>query len=231
MTKIASIILAVSLPLVVLAFWPLYLSRPFALTDRYTHLHAITGTLWLVLLIVQPVAIHNYLYTLHRYLGKVSFILAAVFFIAGILLSHYRLASMDEATFTVEGYGHFLPFYASIVFAVAYLFGLRYRHLPDVHGRFMLLTAIPLIDPVIGRVLFFYFTSLPHPLLYQAITFTIATIVAAMIVFSYKGIGSTRRALISYFVVLVALEIGWFTFARTEAWLGMVAWFRSLPLT
>ncbi len=231
MTKTASIILAASVPLAVLAFWPMYLSRPFTGTDRYTHLHAIAGTLWLCLLIVQPIAVHNYRYTLHRTLGRSSYVLAPLFFIAGILLSHHRLVSMDEPTFAAEGYSHFLPFYASVVFAAAYLFGLLYRHLPEAHGRFMLLTAMPLIDPVVGRVLFFYLPSLPHPLLYQAITFSLATVTAAVLVFSYKGTGSPRRALIGYFALLVTLEIAWFTLADTAAWVYLVAFFRSLPLT
>jgi hypothetical protein len=231
MTRAAGIIATISVPLVILAFWPMYLSRPFADTDRFTHLHAIAGALWLGLLIVQPIAIHNYRwYKLHRVLGRTSFVLAPLFFAAGILLSHYRLVSMDEATFNTEGYSHYLPFYASVVFGTAYILGLKYRRLPEAHGRFMLLTAIPLIDPVIGRILFFYLPSLPHPLFYQAITFSLASIVAAVIVFSYKGNGPARSALLGYFVLLAALEIGWFTFARTETWLEAVGWFRSLPL-
>lgn len=222
--------MTVSIPLVVLAFWPLYLSQPFASTDRYTHFHAITGTLWLGLLIVQPLAVHRHHYKLHRTLGRGSYVLAPLFVIAGILLSHYRLVSMDEATFVSEGFSHFLPFYASIVFAAAYLLGLNYRDLPDAHGRFMLLTAMPLIDPVIGRILFFYFPALPHPLVYQAITFSIATLTAALLVFSYKGPAAPRRALIRYFVLLVTLEIAWFTLARTGAWFYLVEWFRSLRL-
>jgi hypothetical protein len=138
---------------------------------------------------------------------------------------------MDEATFLTEGHSHFLPFYASIVFAAAYLLGLRYRHLPEAHGRFMLCTAVPLIDPVIGRIIFFYFPSLPHPLLYQAITFSLATTMAAILVFSYRGDLSAKRALVGYFVLLVALELAWFTLASTAAWLQPVSWFRSLPLT
>ena len=231
MTKLASLVMAVSVPLVILAFWPLYLSRPFASTDRYTHLHAIAGALWLGLLIVQPLAVHRHHYTLHRTLGRISYVLAPLFFVAGILLSHYRLASMDDATFASEGYSHFLPFYASVVFAASYILGLSYRKLPDAHGRFMLLTAMPLIDPVLGRIIFFYFPAMPHPLLYQAITFTIATVTAGLLVFSYKGPSSPRRALIGYFALLVALEIGWFTLARTSEWVSLMAWFRSLPLT
>jgi hypothetical protein len=230
MTKFAGVILIASVPLVVLAFWPLYLSRPFAEVDRYTHLHAIAGSLWLGLLIVQPLAIRTYRYGLHKALGRVSYILAPAFFIAGILLSHYRLTSMDDATFATEGYSHFLPFYASVVFAAAYLGGLRHRDLPEAHGRFMLLTAIPLIDPVVGRVLFFYLPELPHPLLYQAITFSLATAAAGSLVFSYRGDRVAKRNLLLYFVLLVTLEVGWFTVARTALWLEAVGWFRWVPL-
>lgn len=231
LTKTASILIAALVPLVILAFWPMYLSRPFSSSDRYTHFHTLAGTLWLGILIAQPIAVHNYRYGIHRALGRISYVLAPLFFLAGILLSHHRLVSMDEATFAAEGYSHFLPFYASIVFVTAYLFGLAYRHLSDVHGRFMLLTAIPLFDPVLGRVLYFYFPPLPHPLLYQAITFSVQTIVAATIVFSYRGSGPTRRALLAYFAILVALEIGWVTIARTGIWLDIVSWYRGLPLT
>jgi hypothetical protein len=231
MPRIAPIVVALSIPFVVLAFWPIYLSRPFPDTDRYTHLHAVAGTLWLALLIVQPILVHRYHYKLHRLFGNSSYFFAALFFVASILLSHHRLVSMDDQTFAVEGYGHYLPFYASVVFASAYLLGLYYRQLPDAHGRFMLATAIPLIDPVFGRVLFFYLPPLPHPLLYQAFTFSIATALAAVLVFSYKGPKEPRRALIAYFVLLVTLEIGWFTFAYTSTWIQLVSWFRGLSLT
>ena len=231
MTKTASILVAASAPLVVLAFWPMYLSRPLASIDRYTHLHAVAGTLWFGLLIAQPLLIYRGGYTLHRAVGRTSYVLAPLFLAAGILLSHHRLVSMDDATFAAEGYSHFLPFYGTVVFAAAYSLGLCYRDLPDAHGRFMLLTLIPLIDPVIGRVMFFYFPSLPHPLLYQGVTFSLATVAAAALVFSYKGPTAPRRALFGYFVLLVTLEVAWFTLTRTDTWVNAVAWFRSLPLT
>lgn len=231
MTKIASIILAVSAPLVVVAFWPLYFSRPFAPIDRYTHFHALTGSLWFVFLIAQPLSIHYRRLALHRALGRCSYVLAPLFVLAGVLLSHHRLASMSDETFAAEGYSHYLPFYASVVFAAAYVLGLRYRRVPKAHGRFMLLTAIPLVDPVIGRVLFFYFPPLPSPWLYQAVTFTLATAAAGLLVLSYRAQPAARRALVTYFSLLVALELGWFTFALTTPWLYVVAWFRSLPMT
>ncbi|HEY8559516.1 MAG TPA: hypothetical protein VIL74_03865 [Pyrinomonadaceae bacterium] len=231
MTKIAFILLSCSVPLVILAFYPLYLSKPFAGVDRYTHFHAFTGALWLLLLILQPLFVYAHRYRLHLILGRLSYLLAPLFVLASILLSHYRLVSMNDATFAQEGYSHYLPFYAVVVFSAAYLLGLRYRHAFEAHGRFMLCTGLPLIDPVIGRVIFFYFPALPSPWFYQAVTFSLATLASGLLVFSYRGELSARRALIAYFALLVVLEVGWFTFALSSAWLFIVGWFRGLPLT
>ena len=55
--------------------------------------------------------------------------------------------------------------------------------------------------------------------------------VAGMLVFTYRGSMPARRALIGYFAVLVALEVGWFAIAPTAPWLEVVRWFRGLPLT
>lgn len=231
MAKIASITFAVSVPFVILAFWPLYLSRPFATVDGYTHLHAVAGFLWLALLTAQSAVVHVRRFALHRMLGRISYPLAALFSISSVLLSHHRLASMDDATFLSDGFGHFLPFYAMVVFVLAYALGLRFRHSPAAHGRFMLCTAIPIIDPVFGRLLAFYLPPLPNPWLYQAVTFSVATAVAGILVFTFRGAMSARRALVGYFTVLVVLEAGWFAFSPTAVWLEIARWFRSIPLT
>jgi len=230
MSRAAPLILGACAALVLAAFWPQYLSRPFPAVDRYTHFHAGAGSLWYALLIVQPAAIAARRYTLHRALGRASYLLAPLFALSAILLSHYRVVSMDAATFASQGYTAYLPLFASIVFVVAYGLGLRYRSLPAVHGRFMLLTTIPLVDPVAGRVIFFYGPPLHPDPIYQATTFTFATAIAGVLVFSYRSRPGPRRALAGFFCLLVLLELGWFTIARTSDWLGVVQRFRDLPL-
>ena len=228
MARIATVVLAGSVVLVGLAFWPMYLSRPFASIDRYTHLHAIAGSLWLALLIAQPALIRARRLTAHRRLGRVSYPLAALFAISSILLSHHRLTSMDDAGFVTDGFGHYLPFYATVVFVLAYGLGLWARHSPAAHGRFMLCTAIPLVDPVLGRIMFFYLPAFPSPWLYQVVTFSVATAIAGILVFTFRGAAPARRALVGYFVVLVVLEVGWFVVSPTATWLEAVRWFRSV---
>ena len=77
----------------------------------------------------------------------------------------------------------------------------------------------------------FNFPALPSPWLYQAVTFSVATTVAGVLVFTYKGLAASRRALIGYFVVLVALELGWFGASLTPQWLEAVRFFRGLALS
>jgi hypothetical protein len=55
--------------LALIAFWPTYVSRPFT-ADTHTHLHALTATLWMLMLVAQPLAIRTKRLTLHRRLGR-----------------------------------------------------------------------------------------------------------------------------------------------------------------
>jgi len=231
MAKIASIIFVISVALIIVAFWPLYLSRPFASIDRYTHLHAAAGSLWFLLLIAQTRFVSRGRIAVHRALGFSSYLLAPLFVLSAILLSNYRLRSMDDATFLSEGFSHYLPFSGTLIFAVAFALGIWYRHLPSTHGRFLLCTALPLIDPVLGRILGFYLPPFPRYWVYQTITFSLAAVIAGILVWSFRGTVSSRRALIGFFSFLVVIEAGWFAFAPTSAWLKLVGWFRSLPIT
>ena len=54
------------------AFWPMYLSRDWAAVDRYTHAHALLGTLWLLVLLVQSILMLGGYRLAHRVAERVS---------------------------------------------------------------------------------------------------------------------------------------------------------------
>lgn len=58
--------------LTTMAFWPRYLSSPAALGASYIHFHAVTATLWFVLLFTQPLLIRDRRTALHHRLGHAS---------------------------------------------------------------------------------------------------------------------------------------------------------------
>jgi hypothetical protein len=168
---------------------------------------------------------------IHRLVGRASYLLAPAFVASSLLLAHHRFSRMTPETFAQEAYALYLPLSMALLFGVAYGLGLAWRRDPDSHGRFMAATATTLIDPVVGRVLFFHFPPLPSAVLYQAITFGI---VAAVLVAMQRGLpvpAPGRAAYTRFTAFAVAVLALWFVLPRSDAWLALAAAFRSLPLT
>lgn len=215
----------------VAAFWPRYISRSPGEVDAYTHVHAAAMVAWCALLIVQPFLIRARRLSVHRGLGSVSYAVAAAVVASSILLAHYRFGSMDEATFAAEARNLYLPLSAVVLFGIAYAGGILYRRKPELHARFMIGTSLPMIDPVLGRVLAFYFPPLPDYLYYQAVTYGLTDVILLSLVLRDRGRAQGRRAFAALLVVFVTTHALWFTWAQSDRWSGVASWFRGLPLT
>ena len=70
-------------PLAGLAFWPSYLSQLRTAPGEF-HLHGITATLWLILLVAQSWTMHSGKRSLHRTLGTTSLVLFPLFLMGGV---------------------------------------------------------------------------------------------------------------------------------------------------
>lgn len=219
------------LALAIAAFWPKYLSQPFAAIGAYTHFHAAVALSWLLLLIVQPLLVQRRRLDLHRRLGRATWPVALLFVLSSTLLAHHQVAQMDPATLDAEAAFFYLPFHTTALFAVCYALGLVFRATPAAHGRFMVATALLMIDPVVARVLHFYLPALPDPRWIPVITFTLTDLLAAALVVSFRGPVPARRALLALLALFVVAHSLWFTFAPTRPWHDFVVGFRSLPLT
>jgi len=213
------------------AFWPMYLSKPFAALDRYTHAHAAMGLAWMLLLVAQPLAIRRGRAALHRALGRVAVLVAPAFVISGVLLAHYRFAAMDEQTLLKEAFFLYLPLHTAVLFALAAGLGFHYRRATALHARFMGATALLLVDPVIVRLLVFYLPALPGQTTYQFITFGLADVAFVALVVWFRPKALDARPLWLFFGAMLLAHALWFTFAPTPGWLAFARWFRALPLT
>ena len=212
------------------AFWPQYLSRSPAAIDAHTHAHAAAMAAWCILLVAQPLLIRTGRRTLHRSVGKASYIIAPLVLVTSILLAHLRFRSMDDATFRTEAPSLYLPLSAVVLFAISYGGAIRHRRLPAVHARFMICAALTLIDPVLGRILFFYGPALPHPLLYQALTYGLTDLILVALILRERHAAAGRWVFPSMLSLFAAAHAAWFTLAQTAAWTPLAAWFRSLSL-
>ncbi len=88
--------------LALVAFWPTYLSVAPGTSSAYTHLHAVTATMWMVLLIVQPLAIRAKRLALHRTVGQVSYVVAAGVLGTILLLAHSRLQQLAPVPYAIQ---------------------------------------------------------------------------------------------------------------------------------
>ena len=84
----APLFYSVLLALSVIAFWPGYLAVPKSDIGGWTHFHAVTGTLWLAMLIVQPWAIRSGRRALHVGIGRASALLFALVIVGFVGLAH-----------------------------------------------------------------------------------------------------------------------------------------------
>ncbi len=217
--------------LAVAAFWPNYLSRPWASVDAHTHVHALLGTAWMGMLIVQPVLVFTRRRRAHRALGRAAAWLAPAFVVSGVLLAHFKLKGMGADLFAREGVYVYLPLAMALLFGAAAGLGFFWRRSTPVHARFMASTALLLVDPVLGRLMFFYLPPLPHVQLYQGIGFSVVALALAALLRTLPA-GTAGRAAFRYFCVgCITVLALFFVLPHTGAWAAFTLWFRALPLS
>ncbi len=221
---------AVLLALAPIAFWPQYLSR-LGEADGYTHAHALPGTAWLLLLVGQPLLVHRRAVGMHRALGRIAVPLGAAFFVTGILTAHRGLSRLTPEQLGTDGYIVYLPLSMTLIFGVALALGVTWRSSRPVHARFMAATALPLLDPLLARILGFYGPTLPAEFLYQVPAFSLA--VGALVGLSATLPPGVRggRGFQLFAVGTAVVLVAWFAAPYSGGWATFARWFQALPIT
>lgn len=141
-------------PLAVLAFWPNYLSAIGTSPWSY-HLHGITASMWLLLLVIQSWSIQHGKRAFHRSNGLVSFALFPLFLAGGATIFVGMAERFVEASPFHQLYAPrlaWLDFVAIAGMAYFYFQALRYRRFVGKHSSYLLATAIFLLPPIFGRL-------------------------------------------------------------------------------
>lgn len=137
-----------------LAFWPQYLSQISTAPAQY-HLHGITATLWVLMLIGQSWTIHHDRRSLHRSMGTLSLLLFPLFLAGGSTIFLGMAQRYVEGSPFHVMYGPRLAWLDFVgVGGVAYLYfeALRQRRKVHPHSRYMLATIFFLLPPIFGRL-------------------------------------------------------------------------------
>ena len=189
------------IPLTFLGFYKTYfvLSPEFIGTvDTYTHIHALVASLWLTLLITQPLLIRFKNIDLQRTFGKISYF---IFF--ALILSF--IPQM------IKEYGKgFFPLNASFDIALLMLFftfALYYKNDVAKHMRYMIAITLIFVGPTLGRIIFFLL-ELEHLGSLQIPYLAVIAILLSLIFWDKKNNRDYKPylvALMSFTIYLIAL--------------------------
>ena len=136
------------IPLSLLGFYKTYFSLiPNFSTDIHFwhHFHTIVASLWILLLIIQPILIQNRKFVIHRAFGRFSFYLfpVLIFSFFPLILSIIQRGELKRVL---------LPVSAMVLLIIFYFLAIRNRKFPAKHMRYMIALAIVFIDPTVGRI-------------------------------------------------------------------------------
>lgn len=212
---------------IVPAFWPTYFSQ-MRDASLHAHVHALAMAGWVVLLVTQASLMRGGRREAHRLVGRLSFLLVPVIALTTLSFARFRLEENGLNPFQLHLL--YLQLQLVAVFLVAYSLAMVYRRQPAKHARFMICTALPLIDPVFARIIIFY-VWMPETLVYvQAITYGIID----LILLGLMAANWQREKRLGVFPlmlgVFVAFQVPTFFITGTDAWRGFAEWFMTVPL-
>ncbi|MFM6925789.1 MAG: hypothetical protein ACKOU7_09840 [Ferruginibacter sp.] len=165
------------------------------------HIHGALMASWCILLVLQPVLIYKGKYTTHRFLGKLSYVIAPLIMISMFLIARQNFESgvLKKPAAEVMA-NQSITWMQLFMFVLFYCLAINFRKLTNWHMRFMIGTAIIMIGPPLNRFLHSYFPDLPVPVILPLVL-GIKTALAAAFLFSDLA---KKRSLIPYSVVLAA---------------------------
>ena len=167
-----SIFFAIIYLTVQMGFFKTYLIH-FPDFEGYVPLHHIHGVLmssWLLLLIIQPLLVRSGRYKTHRFLGKLSYILAPLVLVSMFLilrLSFHKNIAVNPVRNAIADISFNIP--QLFAFALFYSLAIVHKNNTPKHMRYMIGTALIMISAGLGRVLIQYFNLGVVPTLYIAL--------------------------------------------------------------
>jgi hypothetical protein len=216
--------------LAIVAFWQLYVAKlPFG-ADVFVNLHAAGVVAWMLMLVSQPLLIRAGKRQLHRRMGKISYGLVPFIIVGSLLLAHHRIAALPPTQFAAEGKDLYLPLVADALFITCYTLAIVNRRNAFLHPRYMIATALPLIDPVTFRLLLFYSPLTPSDIVFPAIGYGITDAILLLLIWLDRNEPRGRKVFAQLLPIFLIGHLGWFTLGQTQAWFQVAAWFRDLPL-
>ncbi|MDQ6761468.1 MAG: hypothetical protein M3015_02440 [Bacteroidota bacterium] len=146
--KAISLFCAAILLFLVIAFFRTYfgLFPGFKNITLSIHFHVAMVLLWFAMLIVQPLLISKKLLSIHRLIGKASYILVPLLIFSFVLMTRNEQVRLKNLPVFV------VNIFDVSIFILFYTLAIIYKRKTAWHSRFMVLTVIPFLSPSAARL-------------------------------------------------------------------------------
>jgi len=208
------------LPLIIFAgFWIPYFSAIPQFDSSITiavHIHALLLFAWVGLLVIQPLIVRNGAFSIHRMLGKASYVLMPliVVFSIAMLIKEYRenLAGGMDATAALSA--DYLSAIQVTMFAVLYCLAIVRIQKRDIagHMRYMICIALVLLPAGLARTLGYWFGV--NQATSQTVCLALIDLcLISLIVFDFRRHVAARPYIVALSVYVI-VETGWLAMGR-----------------
>ncbi len=213
----------------VIGFWPTYFAgaiRPISVLD---HAHGLAMFGWCAMLITQALLIRNGARSTHRAVGKISYLLVPFIILSTLALANERI---NQRGLNMEGH-YILMLQITMLsqFVIFYALAIKNRKRPDVHARYMICTALPMLDPIFARVLIFNFLTPETLPLSQYFTYALTDLILVALVFMDWRSSKRKDVFLPMLGVLVVTQLPTFFVVGTPVWAAFAAWYAGLPIS
>ena len=206
--------------IVILGFFKSYfgLILSFKNVDTIIHFHAIALTLWFGLLIIQPTLIRKKQISLHRLLGKFSYVLVPVIIYSMIRITKHMYIREGLSTMTEKERlaDLFLPLSQMVAFTVFYILAMVNRRKTPLHLRYIITCSLVLLAPGLERIPIYWFAQPEQQSTLFAFTITDLALVG-LIFYDRKYDRKFNAYPISLAILLIA-HISYLLLPMTDFW-------------
>jgi hypothetical protein len=206
----------------VFGFWKPYFGR-LPQAALLTHVHVGLMLAWFALLLSQPVLVLRGRRDLHRSVGKAGHVLVPAIVATAVLMGRQRIAMASQEDFGFQAMVLFLGLGTSALFATLWALALRYRHQPALHARFMLATALTMLDPALARVMIFWARP-PGVEDLQMVSYAVIYAILVVLIALERRHARGRGAFPAVLALFVLMHVLTRTFAFSPTWQGFAHW-------
>jgi hypothetical protein len=204
-------------------FAPTYYLRPYFVTQplmSLLHLHGIVFTSWIVFFTIQTALVAGKRTDLHRRLGIIGGVIAALMVVVGTLTAIIRAKQGAAPTGDVSPLAFLvIPLADMLVFPGLVAAGFYFRRQPDVHKRLMLLATIAILPAAVARLPFEILKAGPPAFFGLTDLFIVACVVYDLITRR-----RVHRATVWGGLIIIASQPLRLMFGGTHAWLVFANW-------